>query len=117
MALICAPPTMQALINVLPQSPGPGYVRFDHYWVEAGELEPMAQGADEGTFVVTPTVAGHLRNLARAVLLRRYPILLQARPGGSLPLLNVHLAPWTAGQQPVASLCSATLLARYSFVR
>ena len=31
-----------------------------------------------GAFVQTPTVQGHLRNLARAVLLRRYPILLQA---------------------------------------
>lgn len=30
-----------------------------------------------GAFVLTPTVQGHLRNLARAVLLRRYPILLQ----------------------------------------
>lgn len=48
-------------------------------------LAPPADGSG-GAFVLTPTVQGHLRNLARAVLLRRYPILLQARTaGGTAP--------------------------------
>lgn len=51
---------------------------------------PRVRPADGsgGAFVLTPTVQGHLRNLARAVLLRRYPILLQARDAGAgrLPL-------------------------------
>lgn len=39
----------------------------------------------------TPTVQGHLRNLARAVLLRRYPILLQARAAGPAVVGGVGL--------------------------
>lgn len=52
---------------------------FDHFWVEAGS-EALPEPGTDGSgaaFVRTPTVMGHLRNLARAVLLRRYPILLQ----------------------------------------
>ena len=42
----------------------------------------------------TPSVTGHLRNLARAALLRRHPILLQVR--GSNPVLAVRRC--TTGQ-------------------
>lgn len=55
---------------------------FDHFWVEAGdqpipEEESTAQGG-RVRFVMTPSVQGHLRSLARAALISRYPVLLQA---------------------------------------
>lgn len=61
-----------------PQAPkGPPQVLFDTYWVEAGGLPLPDDEVTPGGFVITPSVMAHLRNLARAVLLRRYPILLQ----------------------------------------
>lgn len=41
-------------------------------------------------FVMTGSVKGHLHNLARAALMRRYPILLQVGPPGKRPF-NVQL--------------------------
>ena len=73
-------PTSQTLMRAPPQPPGPGHVLFDHFWVETGGGQlPEGRESDGGggAFVLTPAVKGHLRNLARAVLLRRYPILLQ----------------------------------------
>lgn len=68
-----------------PTAPGPSHVLFDHFWVETGGA-PLPEGRESdgkgGSFVLTPTVTQHLRNLARAVLLRRYPILLQASGAG-----------------------------------
>lgn len=60
-----------------PAEPSAGRsVLFEHFWVEAGE-GPLPEGTDP--FVLTPSVRAHLATLARAVLVRRYPILLQAR--------------------------------------
>ncbi len=63
-----------------PEPPGAHgtHVLFEQYWVEAGPApRPDADAPDE--FVLTPSVRRHLATLARAVLLRRHPILLQAR--------------------------------------
>ena len=51
---------------------------FEHFWVETG-AQPLPEPTDRPHFVMTPSVRGHLRNLARAALVRRFPILLQAR--------------------------------------
>lgn len=65
-----------------PTRPAAGsHVLFEHFWVEAGPL-PVLEEDGEGSgrgFVMTPSVEAHLRNLARAALIRRYPVLLQAR--------------------------------------
>eukprot|EP00951_Prasinocladus_malaysianus_P027690 scaffold249788_cov30-Prasinocladus_malaysianus.AAC.1 len=46
--------------------------------------EPLPEGReDDGSgraFVESPSTRVHLRNIARALLLRKYPILLQVRP-------------------------------------
>lgn len=62
----------------VPSEP-PGHVLFEHFWVEVGSQPPLdAESLPAGgRFVVTSSVSMHLRNLARAVLLRSYPILLQ----------------------------------------
>jgi midasin len=74
------------------------FVRFEHFWLEAGPLsrpdaeQPAdadgAAAAGGGTrFVQTPTVRRHLANLARAVMMRRYPVLLQVmHPSVLMPL-------------------------------
>lgn len=51
---------------------------FEHFWVEAGPAEvPEAASPD---FVMTPSISAYLRSMARAILLKRYPILLQGEP-------------------------------------
>eukprot|EP00887_Chlorella_sp_A99_P000601 scaffold17.g601.t1 len=58
-----------SLMHAPPQAPGPGHVLFDHFWVEAGPRPLPGSGAEDGTggtFVLTPAVMQHLRNLARA---------------------------------------------------
>ena len=71
----------QAMMRT-PTRPAAGsHVLFEHFWVEAGPLpvpEEDGEGSERG-FIMTPSVAAHLRNLARAALIRRYPVLLQAR--------------------------------------
>ena len=71
----------QAMLRT-PARPAAGsHVLFEHFWVEAGPL-PVLEEDGEGSrrgFVMTPSVGAHLRNLARAALIRRYPVLLQAR--------------------------------------
>jgi midasin len=72
-------------------APPPGgaerHVLFESFWLGRGPLPPPpADGGGEGSagkrFVLTPSVRRHLANLARAALVRRHPILLQARPPG-----------------------------------
>lgn len=63
---------------------------FDGYWVELGN-EPQ-KDEEELRFIRTGTVNQHLRNLARAVLLRRYPILLQGPTSSGKTSLVAFLA-------------------------
>lgn len=69
-------------------------VLFEHFWVEAGDGE-VPEGEDP--FVLTPSVRAHLATLARAVLVRRYPILLQARPRAAPPAPEPRDVRWRRG--------------------
>lgn len=62
----------------MPPSGGATHVLFEQYWVKAGP-RPLPEADAPDDFVVTPSVRRHLATLARAVLLRRHPILLQVR--------------------------------------
>ena len=74
-----------------PEPPGqPGqHVLFEQYWVETGAVAlPDPEAPDE--FVPTPSVRRHLSTLARAVLLRKHPILLQVRCPSPLTLASLR---------------------------
>lgn len=81
-----------------PSPPSNSCVLFDHYWVETGDV-PVAETREAdgkgGVFVTTPAVTQHLRNLARAVLLRKYPILLQGPTSSGKTSLVAYLAAQT----------------------
>ena len=66
---------LQAFLRAPAAPSGPPHLLFEHFWVEAGP-NAVPEGPSPG-FVVTPSIAAYLRSLARAVLLKRYPILLQ----------------------------------------
>lgn len=76
-------PALQAVLRPVAQPQGSRHVLFEHFWVEAGE-QPLPEPSDRPNFVMTTSVKGHLRNLARAALVRRFPTLLQASSPSSV---------------------------------
>ena len=90
--------TLKALMSASPGAPSENCVLFDHYWVERGDAPAAEDREDDGkggVFVATQTVMQHLRNLARAVLLRKYPILLQGPTSSGKTSLVSYLAAQT----------------------
>ncbi len=57
----------------LPSSSVDDYVRFGHFWLRRG---PLAIPSSD-SYVITPSVESKLSDLARAVLTRKFPILIQ----------------------------------------
>ena len=84
--------TVRNVVKSSPEAPSPKHILFDHYWVEGGDQEPVGAEAAAQTFIATPTVKVNLRNLARAVLLKKYPILLQGPTSSGKTSLIAHLA-------------------------
>lgn len=80
----------QAVKNPPNPPAGDTHVLLEHFWVEAGDLSRISP--EEGKYVVTETVKRHLSNLARAVLLRRHPILLQGPTSSGKTSLVEYLA-------------------------
>ena len=95
--LLKSAPPMSVLLRV-PPPPGPHFELFEHFWVERGpegEADTPQGGNQAGggawgslkekeevkseSFVLTASVRSNLKDIARAVLVRRYPILLQVR--------------------------------------
>lgn len=81
---------MQGILSSVPAAPSLEHVLFEQYWVECGPFS--AEHKEEGAFVKTKTVRTHLRNIARAVLLRKYPILLQGPTSSGKTSLVSYLA-------------------------
>eukprot|EP00850_Spirogloea_muscicola_P001040 SM000004S14910 [mRNA] locus=s4:133208:176671:- [translate_table: standard] len=88
-------PAFKSLLRPPPQ-PSPHHVLFEHFWVEGGdalELGPSETPADStGGYVLTESVREHLKNLARAVLVRKYPILLQGPTSSGKTSLIEYMA-------------------------
>lgn len=58
-----------------PRSPGSQYQLFENFWVELGP-EPVQQ---QEHYILTPSIKKNLNNLARIVVGRKYPVLLQVQ--------------------------------------
>eukprot|EP00850_Spirogloea_muscicola_P002909 SM000011S19087 [mRNA] locus=s11:783175:828718:+ [translate_table: standard] len=88
-------PAFKTLLRPPPQ-PSPHHVLFEQFWVEGGdalELGPSETPADSaGGYVLTESVREHLKNLARAVLVRKYPILLQGPTSSGKTSLIEYMA-------------------------
>jgi midasin len=96
------PPPPQALCRAPPAPPGGTHVLFESFWLEVGPL-PLPPGLDDdgsvgGRFIITPSVARQLSQLARAVLLRKHPILLQGPTSSGKTSLVAYLAAQTGHQ-------------------
>ncbi|OCF32527.1 midasin [Kwoniella heveanensis BCC8398] len=63
-----------AQIPSLPASLDPDdFVRFGPFWLQRGPLPP----AGESRYIITPSVQAKLSDLARVILTKRYPVLIQ----------------------------------------
>lgn len=54
-------------------SPGPQFIPFNNFWIESGET-PVIEPAN---YILTESIKSNLASLARILVSRKYPILLQ----------------------------------------
>ncbi|XP_057850180.2 midasin isoform X2 [Cryptomeria japonica] len=87
--------TIKALNSLLraPPCPSSDHVQFEEYWIERGTSQ-VSKASTEfcKRYVLTKTIKQHLKNLARAVFIRKYPILLQGPTSSGKTSLIEYLA-------------------------
>ncbi|KAK3283483.1 hypothetical protein CYMTET_8818 [Cymbomonas tetramitiformis] len=81
---------LKAFLKPVPQPLSGQHVQMEHFWVETGMEAEAEEGARQ--FVLTPSVRGHLNTIARAVLMRRHPVLLQGPTSAGKTSLVEYLA-------------------------
>jgi midasin len=74
--------------QVPPEPAGGTHVRVQHFWIEKGSLEPNPAPR----YILTRTITKHLKNLARVVVTRRYPALLQGPTASGKTSMVEYLA-------------------------
>jgi midasin len=74
--------------QVPPEPAGGNHVRVQHFWIEKGSLEPNPAPR----YILTRTITKHLKNLARVVVTRRYPALLQGPTASGKTSMVEYLA-------------------------
>ncbi|KAJ3369455.1 hypothetical protein HDU91_007199, partial [Kappamyces sp. JEL0680] len=85
-----------AFVRQIPPNPTPPgtlespYVLVDTFWIERGTFE-VPDDLD-ASFVLTPSVQENLRNLARACLSRKYPVLIQGPTSAGKTSIIEYLA-------------------------
>lgn len=63
-----------AQIPALPSSMDPDdFIRFGPFWLQRGPVPPVP----ESRYIITPSVQSKLSDLARVILTKRYPVLIQ----------------------------------------
>ncbi|KAK0528599.1 AAA ATPase midasin [Tilletia horrida] len=67
------PRQVASLVPSMPTTAGKDYVQVGAFWLETGSSEP--ENVDN--YVLTPSVQEKLIGLARAVMTRKYPVLIQ----------------------------------------
>lgn len=67
----------RAVLSQVPTLPAhldaDNFIRFGPFWLERGPMAPVA----ESRYIITPSVQAKLSDLARVILTKRYPVLIQ----------------------------------------
>lgn len=82
---------MKSVMSQAPQSPGPNYVQFKHYWMKKGAEEVKEQSH----YIITPFVEKNLMNLVRASSSKRFPVLVQGPTSAGKTSMIKYLADLT----------------------
>ncbi|AEY98895.1 FAGR074Cp [Eremothecium gossypii FDAG1] len=78
----------KSVISQIPPSPGPGYVKFKHYWMQSG-AEPILE---QPHYIITPFVEKNMLNLVRATSGGKFPILVQGPTSAGKTSMIKYLA-------------------------
>jgi midasin len=71
-----------------PKPPGTNYEKFEHFWIELGTQEPAAMEQ----YILTDSIKKNLNTLARIVIAKKYPILLQGPTSSGKTSMVEYLA-------------------------
>ncbi|KAI9498450.1 P-loop containing nucleoside triphosphate hydrolase protein [Zychaea mexicana] len=61
------------LISQIPAQPSDDFIQFGYFWLEQGQYQPE----DDGHYILTQSVETNLYNLARVIMSRKFPVLIQ----------------------------------------
>ncbi|KAJ6240735.1 midasin-related [Anaeramoeba flamelloides] len=64
------------------------YQLFEYFWIETGNEKVIKNDK----YIITPSISAHLKNLARVVLTKKYPILLQGPTSSGKTSMIEYLA-------------------------
>lgn len=76
------------LISQIPRQPGENYIQFGYFWLEQGQFEPY----DDGQYILTSSVEANLYNLARVIMSRKFPVLIQGPTSAGKTSMIEYLA-------------------------
>ncbi|BBM98800.1 midasin [Marchantia polymorpha subsp. ruderalis] len=83
---------LKSLLKI-PVQPSSQHVLFEQFWVEKGNVEPSELSFEScQKYVLTPSIREHLKNLARAVFVRKNPVLLQGPTSSGKTSMIEYLA-------------------------
>ncbi|KAI8971571.1 P-loop containing nucleoside triphosphate hydrolase protein [Mycotypha africana] len=61
------------LITQIPRQPRDDFIQFGYFWLEQGQFLPE----EDTKYIITPSVETKLYNLARVIMSRKFPVLIQ----------------------------------------
>ncbi|KAI8371327.1 P-loop containing nucleoside triphosphate hydrolase protein [Radiomyces spectabilis] len=61
------------LVTQIPRQPAGNFIQFGYFWLEQGQFEPQ----HDQHYILTPSVETKLYNLARVIMSRKFPVLIQ----------------------------------------
>jgi len=71
---------INTFLSQIPKCPSPystQYDLFQSFWLEKGEYESPEDEDYIRKYIITPSVANNMKNLARAIYSRKFPVLIQ----------------------------------------
>ncbi|KAI9307575.1 P-loop containing nucleoside triphosphate hydrolase protein [Cunninghamella echinulata] len=76
------------LITQIPRQPQDNYIQFGYFWLEQGQFDPI----DDTGYIMTPSVETKLYNLARVIMSRKFPVLIQGPTSAGKTSMIEYLA-------------------------
>ncbi|KAF7722956.1 AAA ATPase midasin [Apophysomyces ossiformis] len=61
------------LVTQIPRQPSDDYIQFGYFWLEQGQFDPQ----NDEQYILTSSVETKLYNLARVIMSRKFPVLIQ----------------------------------------
>ncbi|KAI7849614.1 P-loop containing nucleoside triphosphate hydrolase protein [Circinella umbellata] len=76
------------LISQIPAQPSDNFIQFGYFWLEQGQFDPN----DDGHYILTQSVETNLYNLARVIMSRKFPVLIQGPTSAGKTSMIEYLA-------------------------